>query len=96
MASSLDEIQRYELLQQEMERALEIFVQVEALQEISIFFLNAWIEYVSFTCFINFKEELDARLIGEFKIWFKTYSEEGKFSEELLNRFITFLCSKSY
>jgi len=87
MASSLDDMEAYELLQIELDRSLQKYsntLPFSKQEQASILhFLNHWIEYICFQRHMSTWKEIVAKETEEsFKIWYTETFKEASFQKE--------------
>jgi hypothetical protein len=87
MASSLDDMEAYELLQIELDRSLKNFTETLAFskqeQASILHFLNHWIEYICFVRHMSTWKEIVAKETEEaFKLWYSETFKEASFQKE--------------
>jgi hypothetical protein len=91
MASSLDDMEAYELLQLELDRSLKSYIHTLALgkQEhaSTLHFLNHWIEYICFVRHLSVWEEIIAKETQKaFWDWYCDLAKETPIEKEAFDK----------
>jgi hypothetical protein len=95
MASSLDDMEAYELLQIELDRSLQVFSANLSNKAQTLYFLNSWIEYICFVRHLwKWEEVIANETEKEFVEWHETLSDE-KCNESLLHALKSFYAMHS-
>ncbi|MDB5274712.1 MAG: hypothetical protein JWO58_3079 [Chitinophagaceae bacterium] len=87
MASSLDDMEAYELLQIELDRSLQVFSATLSDKAQTLHFLNSWIEYICFMRHLwKWEEIVSAETEESFLKWYEEVGGEH-LSLDMLKKF---------